>query len=65
MIKETLAFGTLLLLLQGCSNENLYKSFQPDKSSCRKLPTAQHEACNKSVDYQMNYSDYKKERNKL
>ena len=55
----------MLLAVSGCTNENLYNSFQPDKSDCRKLPTQQREECKKSVDEQMPYKDYKKQRESL
>lgn len=55
----------LLLTISACTNKDLYDSFQPDKSDCRKLPIPQREECNKRVDGQMSYDEYKKQRNNL
>ena len=64
-MNKILITSFMLLAVSGCTNENLYNSFQPDKSDCRKLPTQQREECKKSVDEQMPYKDYKKQRESL
>lgn len=55
----------MVLILSGCTSKDLYESFQPDKSTCSKIPTAQRESCMKQIDEQMTYDEYSKERNKL
>ncbi len=63
MTKITLVL--LALTLSACTSENLYKSFQPDKSSCSNVPTAKRASCIKQIEKQMTYDEYRNERKKL
>ncbi len=63
MAKITLVL--LTLILSSCTSENLYNSFQPDKSSCSNMSTAQRESCIKQIEKQMTYDEYRNERKKL
>ncbi len=65
MIKTTLFILAILIILSSCTNRDLYKSFQPNSSSCMKLPTAQRNNCEKKINEQMTYDEYTKERKKL
>lgn len=64
MIKNAF-FLSIVLVISACTSNDLYKSFQADGSTCRKLPEPQREECAKQVDSQMTYDEYKKERQKL
>ena len=65
VIKRTIYILTTLIILNSCTNRDLYKSFQPDRSSCIKLPTAQRDNCEKKINEQMTYDEYSAERKKL
>jgi hypothetical protein len=55
----------ITVLLSSCTSKDLYKSFQPNKSTCSKQPTAQYGSCLKQIEEQMTYDEYSKERKKL
>lgn len=51
----------LLLLLSGCSNQQVYDAIQENRRlECAKLPQPQYEKC--MQDYDMSYRDYRRER---
>jgi len=55
----------ILLIVSGCSNKDLYHTFQTSRMDCLKEEMQQRDACNKKVDSQMSYDQYNKERQKL
>jgi len=70
MIKKLILLPFLLLpllvsMMSGCTSKELYENLQPDRSSCRKQPVQLREQCYKQIDNNMDYDEYKKERQKL
>ncbi|HIP81276.1 MAG TPA: hypothetical protein EYH16_02555 [Leucothrix mucor] len=70
MIKKLILLPFLILpllvsMMSGCTSKELYENLQPDRSSCRKQPVQLREQCYKQIDNNMDYDEYKKERQKL
>lgn len=62
---KKIILALVILVLSGCTSKDLYNSFQPDQSSCSKIPMPQRESCMKQIEKQMTYDEYRKERKKL
>ena len=52
-------------MMSGCTSKELYENLQPERSSCREQPVQLREQCYKQIDNNMDYDEYKKERQKL
>ena len=64
-MNKLLMTSFILLTATGCSNKDLYHTFQTSRMDCLKEEMHQRDACNKKVDSQMSYDRYNKERQRL